>query len=509
VVPELLAERAQSHGDRLFVACEGETRTFGQMQERAERLAGGLASLGVTKGDRVASILPNCIEHVELIFACARLGALHVPTNVFLKGEFLRYQLADAGPRIVVADAEGISAVEAIRGELPDLEHLVACQEMPEDSAPQSPALEAGDTMAIIYTSGTTGMPKGCRLPHGYHTRSPESGQSLLNYSSKDILYTALPLFHGWARGMLMAALNWGLELHLDAEFSAAGAVKRWQDTNATVFSGVGAMGMALLAIPPSEVDRSHHLRVAFMIPFPPDSQAAFTKRFGARVQSQMYGQTETGAITFAPLDGKSKPATVGRASPQYEVRVVDDDDRRLPPERVGEVVVRPLIEDMLYTGYWRKPKESAEAMRGGWHHTGDLGRMDAQGWLTFVDRKKDALRRRGENIASVQLETAIARHPKIAEAAVVAVPSPLTEDEIKAFLVLEDGQSVEPEELFEFFSETLPYFAIPRYVQIVEGLPKTATMRVQKNVLRLEGLTKDTWDLEAMGLTVERQGRR
>jgi crotonobetaine/carnitine-CoA ligase len=210
-----------------------------------------------------------------------------------------------------------------------------------------------------------------------------------------------------------------------------------------------------------------------------------------------MYGQTETGAITFTPLKAKGKPGTVGRPSPLYDVRVASD----------GEVLVRPKASDVMYTGYWGNPEATAEAMRGGWHHTGDLARTDKDGYLSFVDRKKDALRRRGENVSSVQLETAILAHPRVIEAAIVAVPSKMTEDDIKACLVV--SEPVEPEELFGFFKQTLPYFAIPRYVEIVDSLPKTATMRVQKHLLRLEGVNSKTWDFEKLGLTVDRDERR
>jgi crotonobetaine/carnitine-CoA ligase len=446
----------------------------------------------------VASILPNRIEHVELIFACARLGAIHVPVNVFLRGEFLRYQLADASATVAIADAPGLAAVEEVRGALNDLQHVLPCEELPSGD-PLHVDLTPSDTMAIIYTSGTTGMPKGCMLPYGYHVGGVQTVNTLLEYAPGDVLYTALPLFHGWARGMLFASLVHGLKIHMDAEFSPMATLQRLAETKATVFSGVGAMGMALLATPPSDADRAHQLRVAFMIPFTPQAEEAFTNRFGARVQSQMYGQTETGAISFTPLAEAGKPGTIGRPSPQYDVRLADD----------GEVLVRARHPDVLYIGYWNKPEETAEAMRDGWHHTGDLARFDEDGRLVFVDRKKDALRRRGENVSSVQLEAAIVAHPKIAEAAIVAVPSEMTEDDIKACVVLSSGETTTPDELFEFFKEKLPYFAVPRYVEVVDSLPKTATMRVQKHLLRAAGVTDATWDFEALGLRIAHDQRR
>jgi crotonobetaine/carnitine-CoA ligase len=508
VVPDLLAQRAATKPDVLFVECDGVRRTFAEMHERSERLAAGLSAVGVAKGDRVATILPNTIEHVDLVFACARLGAIHVPVNVFLKGEFLRYQLHDAEASVVVGDEEGLAAVNAIRGELPGLRYVFGSHHLPTQSFAAADAeLVPADTVAIMYTSGTTGMPKGCMIPHGYHTRSPIESNTLLEYGEGDVLYSALPLFHGWARGMLFGALVHGVTCILDADFSPATALERLKETGATVFSGVGAMGMALLAQPMSRLDREHNLRVAFMIPFAPSDEAQFTERFRVRVQSNMYGQTETGAITFTPLAETGKPGTIGRPSPQYDVRIVDDDDRDSPVGTPGEVIVRSKVPDVMYTGYWRKREATAEAMRGGWHHTGDLARVDDEGYLTFVDRKKDAVRRRGENVSSVQLEMAIVAHPNVAEAAIVAVPSEMTEDDIKACIVATD--ELTPDELFAFFREKLPYFAIPRYVEILDALPKTATMRVQKHLLRDAGVTPATWDFEALGLVVARDERR
>jgi crotonobetaine/carnitine-CoA ligase len=476
LVPVLLSKRVS---DAPFLSVDGVSRTFREANDVAERLSGSLYAHGVRKGDRVATILPNTIDHVDLIFACAKLGAIHVPVNVFLKGEFLRYQLDDCEPKAVIADEAGANALREIGRSATQLEL--------DGDAPDV-VCDPSDPMAIIYTSGTTGMPKGCVLPFGYHA---QQDNSLLGYREGDVLYSALPLFHGWARGMLFAALSYGLEMHLDAEFSASSALERIRATRATVFSGVGAMGLALLAQPETDTDRDNSLRVAFIIPFSAEAEARFTKRFGPRVQSQMYGQTETGAITFTPLAERGKPGTIGKPSPVYDVQLADD----------GEVLVREKRPDSMLIGYWPE-RRTAE-----WHHTGDLARIDDDGYFVFVDRKKDALRRRGENISSVQLEAAILSHDKIVEAAVVAVEADLGEDEIKACIVSSDP--IDPSELFAFFRERLPYFAIPRYVEFVDALPKTATMRVQKHRLREAGITPATTDFEALGLTVAREERR
>jgi len=234
-----------------------------------------------------------------------------------------------------------------------------------------------------------------------------------------------------------------------------------------------------------------------------------FLERFGAVVLSQLYGQTECGAITYARLSEERPLGSIGRPAPYLDVRLHDDDDHDVPTGSVGEIVVRPRVPHALYLGYWDKPAATVEAWKNLWHHTGDYGRADENGFITFVDRKKDALRRRGENVSSQELERAIIAHPAIAEAAVIGVPSPMTEDDIKACVVLVEGASVAPEELFSFFKEALPYFAIPRYVEVVDELPKNATLRVMKHLLREKGVTEETWDLEAMGFGVGRDARR
>ncbi|MCA1727539.1 MAG: AMP-binding protein [Actinobacteria bacterium] len=523
-VGDRLRAQAEAIGDRPFVWSGTHRRTFGEMDDAATRAAAGLSAHGVRAGDRVAVISGNRIEMVELFFACARLGAVFVPLNVFLKGDFLRFQLADSRASTLVADGPGAASVAGLLGELPELTRVVTLDDGSPDAAQPSvsyaeltatgatvPAAEpaAESLLSILYTSGTTGMPKGCMLPHGWYLNGSAVSSRMVEYREDDVPLTCLPLFHAWAQGTVMGALVHGLQAVVDPVFSVGSLRERFVETGATVFLGVGAMGMALLATPPSELDRAGRLRVALMIPFGVQDQVRFQERFGARVLSQLYGQTETGAIAYSALSEGVDPASVGRPAPYLDVAVVDEDDVPVAPGEVGEVVVRPRVPAAIYLGYWDNPEATLDAWRNLWHHTGDYGRMSDEGVLTFVDRKKDVLRRRGENVSSVELERAIAAHPAIAEAAVHAVPSPMTEDDIKACLVLTPGARVDPNELFVFFRDALPYFAVPRYVEVLPELPKTATLRVMKHVLRERGITEATWDLEALGLTVAKTERR
>jgi carnitine-CoA ligase len=524
VIGELLRERARQHPDRAFLGSGSDLLTYGEVDARSDRVAAGLSALGVGLGERIAVISANRLEMLELFFACAKLGAVEVPLNVFLKGDFLSYQLGDSEASTLVVDGSGLESVSGGLDDLPALKRLVLLDETaapPAFPATHWSVLRASEAplsanevtpatmMSILYTSGTTGMPKGCMLPHGWYMNGAQVASEMLEYRPDDILFTALPLFHAWAQGIVMGALVHHLTAWIDPIFSVGRLLERFIETNASVFTGVGAMGMAILGTPPSGRDRAHRLRAALMIPFTPEQQDAFSERFGATVLAQLYGQTECGAIAYSRLSEPRNLASIGRGAPFYDVKLFDNDDHEVPNGEVGEIVVRSKVPYATYLGYWRKPEATTEAWRNLWHHTGDYGRMDAEGFITFVDRKSDALRRRGENVSSQELERAIATHPKIAEAAVHAIPSPMTEDDIKACIVLEPDQKVEPDELFDFFKQTLPYFAIPRYVEIVAELPKNATVRVMKHLLRDRGVTPETWDLEAMGYAVAPGDRR
>ena len=519
-VGELLRARAAAHPDRDFLWCDDQRWTYAETDRRTDAVAAGLAEAGVEHGDRVAVISSNRPEMLELFFALAKLGAIHVPLNVFLKGDFLRYQLQDSQASTLVADAAGLQAVNAVIDDLPELKRIVVLDDADGDAIPYArlrtsrapvpqPELTQASLVAIMYTSGTTGMPKGCMLPHGWYLNTPKSSKHMMGYGDGDVLETALPLFHAWAQGMVMGALYNGLRAVIETQFSPATVVQRWKETGATVYAGVGMMGMAMLAVPESPADRDHTVRCTLMLPFAPDEQRRFEERFGLTMLSQMYGQTEGGAITFCALSEERKPGTIGKPSPFYDLRLVDDDDQEVARGEVGEIVIRPRKPYGMYLGYWRKPDATIEAWRNLWHHTGDQGRMDDDGFITFVDRKKDAIRRRGENVSSVEVEIAIQRHPKIAEVAVHAVPSEISEDDIKACIVVVPGEAPTPEELFDYFKQNLPYFAVPRYVEIVPELPRNATLRVMKHLLRARGITPETWDFEKLGLTVARAERR
>jgi crotonobetaine/carnitine-CoA ligase len=441
---------------------------------------------------------------------------------MYLRGEFLRFQLAKSGAAAAVVDAPGLEAVRAIERP-PSLRHLIVTSaaaadgELVFDALAQTPpvtdrvSLSSSDQAAIMFTSGTTGMPKGCVLPHGVFTRWHPVHQEAGYILPGDVMITPSPMFHqGFLGAMLTPALWSGASVYAMRQFRAATFMATAREVGATVIYAVGTIGMLLLTQPPGPGDADPgKLRVALLPPMPPASQRAFEERFNVPVVADSYGQTEVLVIGMSSVDGPRKPGSAGRPAPHVEVAVVDDDDDILPTGQVGEIVVRPRVSDTFFSGYWDEPAATLATWRNLWHHTGDLGRQDQDGTLWILDRKKDAIRRRGENVSSVELENAIRMHPLVKEVAVHAVPSDIGDDDIKACMVLQPESTLEPEELFAYFKRTLPYFAVPRYVEFLPALPVNAVGRVTKVTLRERGLTTTTLDLEALGLVVERTERR
>jgi crotonobetaine/carnitine-CoA ligase len=526
----LLRDRARRRPEQPFVTVEGQSYTFAQMDARSDELANGLRQLGVNAGDRVAWLSTNRGEVVELFFAIAKLGAVQVPLNAFLKGRLLSYQITHSQASVVVADGPGMECVDAVAPDLAEVRTFVRLDADalaptnipggrlvdfssiadPSSSPAEWPAVRPTDTFAIMYTSGTTGASKGCVLNHGYHIRDTLAFGQGIGLSPDDTLFTTLPLFHIAAIvSTLVSALVWEIHAVIDAQFSAGSFFDRAREVDATVSIAVAAMANALLTTPASDSDRDHKLRAMTIVPLTPEAQLAFEKRFGIEAWSEMYAQTECTPVTISPrLADNRDRAGAGAPMDDLDVELFDDDDQPVAEGEVGEIVLRPKSKFAMFNGYWNMPEETLEAFRGLWYHTGDLGRRLPSGQIAFVDRKKDAMRRRGENISSMEVEAIIARHEAVADVAVHAVPSPMGEDDVKACLVLKSGASITPEEMFDFFCAEMPFYMVPRYVQIIDDLPRTAIGRVQKYVLREHSLD-GVWDFDALGLKLTADRRR
>ncbi|KAA1423019.1 ATP-dependent acyl-CoA ligase [Mumia zhuanghuii] len=519
ILPARLAQRVEVDPSAHLAGVDGVWITVKEVQDAARRLAYGLHRLGVRPGDRVASIMANRREAVELFFACAELGAVQVPLHVFLKGEFLRYQIADSDPSVLIVDQEAFDATKKLIAASGIATTLIALDEGDGSTPRLADLYVAGERaweeptpdslLSILYTSGTTGLPKGCMIDQGYFLHMPKAHMMFDWFKPTDTSITTLPLYHGFGLSSLMDALVAGCRVDFESAFSASTLISRACEVGATQLWAVGAIGAALLATPPSDADRDHTIERAVFIPMAPQAQHAFEERFGVDVLAEGYGQTEVLPATMGGVrPGRDQPSC-GKALPWLDVQVVDGDDRVLPVGETGEIVVRPREPHSIFSGYWRKEDATLDAWRNLWHHTGDMGRFDDDGMLYFVDRLKDALRRRGENVSSVELEVALVQHPGIAQVAVHAVPSELSEDEIKACLVLEDGCTFDPTEMFGYFREHLPYYAIPRYVEVIDALPVNAMGRILKHKLRADWDTPETVDFLTLGLSVGRSERR
>lgn len=529
VIGQLLRAWARERSDRLFLRSgESVAYTYAQLDSRADVVAAGFAALGVKKGDRVGILCPNRPEMIEMYFGLARLGAIQVPINVYLKGEFLRYQVADCQASVMVVDKEGRDAIQPLLGELDGLATVVSLDAadaeplggvaevaystiLAADSPPPAVELTPADTMSILYTSGTTGYPKGCVLSHGYYMRVARLVAEGLALTDEDAIYSPLPLFHSGARMMVLGMALWrGLPLTIDPAFSATKILPRCAEVGATVIIGMGAMGAAMLARPRQESDRDHAVHTMMMVPMSAADQELFSDRFGIDPWTELFGQTECVPVLITPRSQGARDRTsCGVPAPDLDVALLDDSDEPVAVGEVGEICIRPRERFAMFDGYWNKPADTLRQFRNLWYHTGDNGRRLPSGSFTFVDRKKDALRRRGENVSSLELEASLVRHAKVAEAAVHAVPSELAEDDIKACVVLEAGAAIDPSELFEFCKEQLPYYAIPRYVEVVDSLPRNAVGRVMKFKLRERPISESTWDLEKLGLVVGNYDRR
>lgn len=472
--------------------------------------------------------MANRAEAIEALFACAKLGAIAVPINPLVQGEFLRHQLSDSGASYLICDAAGlVAAASVVSGTALRAAVVVGTADELAGESERSVLLHAGevglsvqeyaslissthqvpdlvgsgrDVFAILYTSGTTGDSKGCMISHDYALVSPQAAIDAGWLQPDDVQFTAFALSHQGGLTIVLGALLCGAPAVVQPVLSASTFVDEAAAEGATVIRTVGAVAVSMLAQPPREDDDKHNFRLACFFPMSVEDQKAFEERFATPVVTEIYGQTECAPLTLNPLGSPRRTGSVGPAASHLEVRVVDEDDNEVATGQLGEIVARPK-RGPIFSGYWGRPEETLVSARNYWHHTGDYGRMDEEGFVYFVDRKQDSIRRRGEIIASLDLEVAVRVHPKIQSVAMCSVPASSGDSDIRAFLILEEGETFEAAELFKFFAEVLPQFAIPRYVTICEEFPRTPNGRPRKQVLREAPIDDDTWDFAALGL--------
>ncbi len=517
-LPALLERQAAAIGDRRYLKAGETVRTYAAMREAVARTAGAFAAAGVQAGDRVAIMSENRSEVVDAWFASAWLGAILVPINTAVRGPQLQHVLTNSGPRVLAIEPGLVQHLDVLEGVPPELERIwelggeggrdrlgrpVGPFPQPGDAVPAHP-VRPGDTVAILYTSGTTGPSKGVMCPQAqFYWWALGTAAMLGGIDESDVLYTCLPLFHTNALNACIQALIHGASIEVGARFSASRFWSRLVDADATVTYLLGAMVTILAKQPPSPDDRAHRVRVALAPATQAELHELFRERYGVLLRDG-FGMTETNAVIGA-RDGSQRPGTMGRAMPGYQAKVVDGDDEEVPDGTPGELVLRADEPFAFATGYWRMPDQTVESWRNLWFHSGDRVVREPDGSFRFLDRIKDAIRRRGENISAWEVEQVLIGHPDVAAAAVVPVPSELGEDDVLACVVLRDGAVLAPEELIRHCEPRLAYFAIPRYVELVDALPLTENGKIRKFVLRERGVTDAAWDREAAGYVLRR----
>ncbi len=515
-----LAERADTEPERPFVACDGVQLSYGDVDGCAARLAGAFRALGVGPGDRVCLMLPNGIPFVLAWFAVMRLGAVAVPINTAYRGDLLAYVFNDSGASLIVVDEELLDRIAFVEDRVTTVRRVVVVTgersaavtlRLPTspfedllDGAPLAVS-DVGDIApaAIMYTSGTTGPSKGAVLCHRGVLAFARNHAVHCGITPGDVCYTCLPLFHAIALALTtLGSLLTGAEVAIGRRFSATTFWDEIRSSGATYASITGSIAQILMKQPACRGDRDHRLRVVYAIPAPAAIYEAFERRFGTRF-IEAYGATDGQIPIYMPLDAP-RIGAAGKLIPGFDLRVVDERDDAVPTGQVGEIVYRSHEPYTMMLGYHGKPEATLEAWRNFWFHSGDLGFLDTDGYLHFVDRKKDSIRRRGENISSYEVERVVNDHPAVLECAAVAVPSDVGEDEVKIVIVVEPGTTLAPEALMAWCEPRLPYFMVPRYVEVVDALPKTPNEKVQKYRLRESGVGR-AWDREKAGYRLRR----
>ncbi len=526
-VLDALAGRLERDPDGPYLDFEGTTLTAREADAASNRVAHALAELGIRPGDRVATLLENGPEQMLSFFGALKLGAIQVPINTAYKGEFLRHQLLDSGARVMVVQGDFASRVaEVATSPLPELEAVVVAGKPDRpvggvptfdwaallDAAPASspPPADVGpaDLACFIYTAGTTGPSKGCMLPQHYIVSLADQIGRAWQRRPDDVVLTPLPLFHFNAISVcVVGTLLTGGSASIARRFSVSRFWPEVRRTGATMVSLLGSLAILIADAADHPDQVGHRLRLCAAAPMPPDIDKIWRERFGCATFSGGYGLTEASLISMLPAGEENKVGAAGKPNrEEFDVALVGDDEAEVPVGSIGEIACRPRRPNVMFAGYWRRPEETLAVLRNLWFHTGDLGRLDEDGFLYFVDRKKDYLRRRGENISSFELERTFHGHDAIQDVAVHSVPSEVGEDEVKVTAVLVDGVALTEEDLCRWAAERVPYFAIPRYVEFRADLPRNPVGRVLKYQLRDEAVTPTTWDREAAGVTFERR---
>ncbi|MED2973220.1 AMP-binding protein [Fictibacillus sp. B-59209] len=527
VLPKVLAKQAEKYRDRLFIQMEeDEKETYGQCYESSMKVASGLSGLGIGKGDNVVIMAPVSLQYLHSWFAVHSLGAVEVSINTAYRAQSLIHVLNNSKARLIIIDLKFIEVLHEVEDRLEYLEQAVFLESSETGRFPdfhkirlipfkdiefanngfEPVDITVKDTASIIYTSGTTGPAKGVMMPHGQISLLAKNALDGFRLTENDVYHIFLPLFHMAGKFMMLyAAMMAGCKIVLDRKFIAEEWLTRVRKYGATISGGHGPFLEMIYRQPEQEDDHDNGLRAVFAAPFPAKIAEGFEKRFGVK-GIELWGMTEVNCPSYRPYDEPLRVGSCGKILNEwYDVRLVDPNtDEKICVGEVGEIVVRPRYPWTTMQGYFGMPEKTVESWRNLWFHTGDMAYFDRDGYLYFVDRVKDRIRRRAENISSSEIEAAVNSHPFIEESAAVGVPSEFdSDDDIKVYIVVTKGSSLKPAELIRYLVSKLPHYMVPRYIQYIDKLPRTITNKVQKAQLSQLGKTDATWDRKVEGVSI------
>lgn len=505
---KLLEVKASAYPEKTFLIFEDndgniEEFTYKQVDGDVNRLANGLLHLGIKKGDKVNVHLSNCPEFIFSWFALSKIGAIMVPTNVLSTSHEMEYVLSHSESKAVITEPAYLNVIEDTRDLCRGVKNIILCRtlkphphtillsEIMEKSSVNLPAfkLSPEDEVAILYTSGTTARPKGVVLTHAYYIWMGEVAAKHQRLGPEDRFFVVLPLFHANAQlDCFMPTLLVGGSIAIMQRFSASKYLSQVRRHKATIASLFAAPMRMILRQPRVPDESNNSLR---FILFAQNLTAEQLEEFEARVNAplfQGYGLTEMVIPLINPIDGPVKNMGIGLPTLGTEVRVVDEMGKDVPQGTSGELLIKGIPGKNLMKEYFKDPEATAEAIKDGWFHTGDIVRVDEDGYFYFVDRKKDMIKTAGENVSAAEVEGVVNQHPKVFESAAIGVPDEMRDEAIKVFVVLKEGERATEEEIIEFCSERLMKFKVPSFVEFRESLPRTSVGKIQKYILKKEG---------------------
>ncbi|MEH7253167.1 AMP-binding protein [Neobacillus niacini] len=533
-IGNILQDKAKKNKTKIALKYYGESFSYQFMDEHTNRLANGLLKLGIKKGDHITVIISNRPEFLWTIFAIGKIGAVAVPINIFSKGELLYYFIDNSDSKWVVTDLEFSQKISSISKPLSKVEGLVYLssetysdsenltllnsmnKRLVDFSSLENESnllpefnIQPSDPYLIMYTSGTTGPSKGVVSPHSQGISVGCQVGKAYEYNESDTIYTCLPLFHGNALWYsAFPALLSDATLAISKRFSATNFWDEIQASEATQFNSLGAMTNIILKTSKDKPHQHNKVRQCMVVPsLGAEISEDFESRFDLKLTS-LYAMTETFAVTiFGPNEPKSKVGSSGRPLKYVDVKIVDEENNFLPNGEVGEIVIRPNEPGIMMSGYYKMPEATLKSMSDLWFHTGDRGYLDSDGYLYFVDRKKDSIRRRGENISAYEIEMILSKHDSIYEVAAIPIPSELSEDEVMVYIVLQNGQELTYEDVIRYCNDNMSYFMVPKYVHFIDTLPKTPSEKIEK--YKLVNWAKENleriWDQTKSGIELNR----